>query len=365
MFTKTLAMIGHVLGILTGKQVQGPYTAIVKVYDQCNMRCAFCPTCKPYKEKQAGNNIITLEAFKKLVLELKQLKTQIVELSGTGEPFLHADIWQMIEHVNKSGLSCDVITNGTLLTVADMKKLTELGVRKLTISLNACTELTYNSLQKGKKGDVFNSIKDNLKFLACYKRAINTNKPVVWISNVVCNKNCSELQDMIKLAQDVSADGIIFKRLLHCTPNFKELDLSELQKSTILDELERCSGLAKAIGLSTNLSSFSLQTRSVLPSHCYAGVFLVRINPCGSVNPCCDTNISLGNIKEKPFTDIWVSEAYKKFRKNYKNINILRQAGFNCEACSLYSSFTQDYNKRKFGLKEWLVYKYISRYRRS
>ncbi|MDP2907270.1 MAG: radical SAM protein [Nanoarchaeota archaeon] len=352
MFTKTLAMTGHALNILTGKQRWGPYTAIIKIYDRCNMCCAFCPTCKPYKEKQEGNNIITLEAFKKLVLELKQLKTQIVELSGTGEPFLHANIGQMIEHVNKSGLSCDVITNGTLLTVADMKKLTELNVRKLTISLNAGTELTYNSLQKEKKDGVFNSIKDNLKFLACYKRAINKNKPSVWISNVVCNKNCSELHDMIKLAQDVSADGIIFKRLLHCTPNFKEFELSELQKSTVLDKLERCSGLAKSIGLSTNLNSFSLQTRSVLPSHCYAWAFLVRINPCGSVNPCCDTNITGGNIKEKSFTEIWVSEAYKKFRKNYRNINILRQAGFNCEACSLYSSLAQDCNPRKFGLNK-------------
>src|SRR5450759_68918 len=84
----------------------------IHITDKCNLECAYCWTNSSPKGKKS----IGYEDIVRLIEGLQYLGLDRVSLSG-GEPLMHAEIHKIIKYLIHCGLSVDVTTNGTLLTV--------------------------------------------------------------------------------------------------------------------------------------------------------------------------------------------------------------------------------------------------------
>jgi MoaA/NifB/PqqE/SkfB family radical SAM enzyme len=96
---------------------------------RCNLSCAYCNEYDDYS-KPVPKNVV-----KDRIDRLKDLGTAVVTMSG-GEPLLHLDLDELIEHVRRSGMIAGMITNGYLLTADRIKRLNNAGLDHLQISID-------------------------------------------------------------------------------------------------------------------------------------------------------------------------------------------------------------------------------------
>lgn len=113
--------------------------------NQCNMYCDHC-----YREAGAkANEELNTEEGKALLDEIKKAGFKIMIFSG-GEPFMRSDIFELVDYSKKLGLITVFGTNGTFITPEVAKKLKELGVDGVGISLDSLDKEKHDNLRKLK-----------------------------------------------------------------------------------------------------------------------------------------------------------------------------------------------------------------------
>lgn len=102
---------------------------------QCNFECRHC-----YSSCSAiGENILTTEEAKKFLDIFEQNKVQFVQILG-GEPMVRKDIYELVEYALKKKYIFSLNSNGYLLDQAAVKRLAELGLKYIQISLHGFEE---------------------------------------------------------------------------------------------------------------------------------------------------------------------------------------------------------------------------------
>jgi len=96
---------------------------------RCNLSCTYCNEYDDYSKP------VSVEVIKQRIDKLADLGTSVITMSG-GEPLLHPDIDDLIDHVRKRGVIAGMITNGYLLTADRIKRLNNAGLDHLQISID-------------------------------------------------------------------------------------------------------------------------------------------------------------------------------------------------------------------------------------
>jgi uncharacterized Fe-S cluster-containing radical SAM superfamily protein len=92
---------------------------VVEIIEYCNFKCYFCKA-KDITEPQ----YMDLELFKRIILEAKAMGiTEVDLIPAKGEPFLHPDIYEMLDFVNTHMKYTIVFTNVTAVNVEKLKKI--------------------------------------------------------------------------------------------------------------------------------------------------------------------------------------------------------------------------------------------------
>ena len=234
----------HLAGVLDGKEVfAGPEILEIDVTNACNCNCVGCWN----HSDMMGDDKYTGEEFKrrlptKMVLETidtaAKLGAKMVQLSGAGEPFMHPDIIQIIERVKRHGLKCTIITNGTLLDTNKARRLVELGVDDLTVSVWAGTPKMYKATHPKMKGKTLYKIRDILRFIHDLKIEKGQYLPHVKIYNVISKVNAGGITDMIDFALDCLADYIEFTPVDIISGKTDQLALDNEARKSIAAQLE-------------------------------------------------------------------------------------------------------------------------------
>ncbi len=106
-----------------------PIMVYLFVTHKCNLKCFYC-----YPDTQAGQlpercAEMSLEEIKKLIDELYGMGNRWLCITG-GEPLLRDDIGEIIEHVRKKNIFCEVISNGFFVRnrIEDLKKIDSLKI---------------------------------------------------------------------------------------------------------------------------------------------------------------------------------------------------------------------------------------------
>jgi MoaA/NifB/PqqE/SkfB family radical SAM enzyme len=96
---------------------------------RCNLSCTYCNEFDDFSQP------VPIATMLRRVDRLIELGTTVITISG-GEPMLHPELDQIIQHIRNRGSMATLITNGYLLTPERIRLLNRAGLDHLQISID-------------------------------------------------------------------------------------------------------------------------------------------------------------------------------------------------------------------------------------
>jgi len=286
---------------------------------QCNLRCAHCYASS---DSNCAPDELTGDEARTMIDDLAAFGCPVLLFSG-GEPLMRRDLVELIDYARRAGLRTVVSTNGTLLTDQMVSALRDVSVGYVGISLDAPTQKANDSFRgvdgafdkalAGIRRCVGAGVKVGLRFTAhrgnteavedIFDLLERENIPRVCFYHLVSAGRGEELTEK---SQDVShqqtrkmLDVILRKtRKLHEAGNPVEVltvdnhaDGAYLYLKLLEENPHRAADVYKLLQMNGGNSS---------------GVGIGCISWDGSVHP--DQfwrGETLGNIRNRPFSEIW------------------------------------------------------------
>jgi organic radical activating enzyme len=286
-----------------------------EITTKCNYRCVICPREKLTRKIETMNFNLFEYLFDKILSETNQYNT--VTFPGMGEPLLDETLDKKISYAKKKKFKVLLLTNGSLLTLQRFKRLQDLGIDSVRVSLYGDAQKTYNRVHGIKDTDLFRKIKDQLTQIAINKK----NTRLLLTYNVIDGINKDNLNAWIEYWRD-------------------KADLIEVWRP-----------------------------HNWVDGRSYRGIHKKRLKTCGrpwktplqvqvdgTVNICCfdfDGKLLLGDLKTQPLTGIFNSTMFKKIIKHHISGDF-RGSGLICEYCDQRNADKSDvmiYNS-KFDIEE-------------
>lgn len=109
----------------------------------CNQACEHC-----YRDAgtRQEDELSTAEGFR-LIQEITSAGFQILVFSG-GEPLMRDDIFDLIAHAHHCGLRSVLGTNGTLIDMNVARRLKQVGVARVGISLDSTDQQAHDQFRR-------------------------------------------------------------------------------------------------------------------------------------------------------------------------------------------------------------------------
>lgn len=333
-------------GVLDGSLAfTGPEIVQFDITNRCNNNCICCWNNSPLlgesdelKKKELSYEL-PLGLVKKTIKELRDMGTKTLFFAGGGEPFIHPDIMEILRYAKENRMRVFVNSNFTLIDEGRAEQLVNLKIDHIHVSLLAGTAATYTIIHSNKTEEAFYKIKNTLEYIAFLKenkkQHLYNPLPHINLYYVIFNRNYREIAEMVDLAIQVKADSVEF------TP----VDVIPGKTDGLLLDAEQAGGVVALVNeqflrlerynvnepvktyitqkdnfikrISSSKAHEGKYESELIPRQpCYVGWMFVRINAKGEVNPCLKAHrISIGNIYEKSFKEIWNSAEQQLFRK--------------------------------------------------
>ncbi len=96
---------------------------------------------KPYADE------LTTEECLRLLDDIARVGTPIVILTG-GEPLLRPDIFELAAYGHEKGLRMTMAPNGTLVTPEAARRMKEVGIQRISISLDGADAESHDSFRR-------------------------------------------------------------------------------------------------------------------------------------------------------------------------------------------------------------------------
>ena len=282
----------------TGKATQWglPMTISIEPTTACNLRCPECPSGLRAFSRPVGN--LKQDFFRKTIDELhKQLIYLIFYFQG--EPYINPGFLDMVKYAKDKGIYTITSTNGHFLNNANAKKTIESGLDRMIISVDGTTQETYENYRK--EGNL-ESVLQGARNIVKWKKEMNSATPHTIFQFLVVKPNEHQIDEIYKIAEEIGIDEVKLK-----TAQVYEYE----QGNDLIPTIEKYSRYKKNIN-----GTYSVKNK--LLNHCWKLWHACVITWDGLVVPCCfdkDAQHRLGDMKDKPFKEIWHGEDYDKFRK--------------------------------------------------
>ncbi len=121
----------------------------ISVTDKCNFRCPYCMPVETFGEKYEflpKADILTFEEITRLAKIFVDLGVNKIRITG-GEPFLRRDLETLITQLAQiSGVQDLTLTTNGYLLADKAQALKDAGLHRLTVSLDAIDDKTFNHM---------------------------------------------------------------------------------------------------------------------------------------------------------------------------------------------------------------------------
>lgn len=118
----------------------------ISVTDRCNFRCRYCLPRENFSEMQflPRRQILSFEEITRLATLLREAGLEKIRITG-GEPLLRRGLERLVQSLCALEVDLALTTNGVLLP-RHAPALREAGLRRLTVSLDAIDESTFQAM---------------------------------------------------------------------------------------------------------------------------------------------------------------------------------------------------------------------------
>ena len=309
---KLLYHVPRVYEWLRGECIYPIYMEISPTGD-CNHRCTFCALDFMEYQKRHLDTALLMERLS----EMGRLGLKSIMYGGEGEPLMHSQIAEIINHTKKSGIDSALTTNAVLLTESMSEKI--LGATEwMKVSIGAATKETYAKIHRTRQDD-FDGVIKNLAAAAKIKQK-NYYKCTLGMQILLIPDNKDEIVPLAKIARDIGMDYLVVKPYsqhpLSKTDRYKGVKYSEyMHFSDALSSLN-----TKDFSVIVRMNTMKKCDKNGRDySKCFALPFWSYIDSGGNVWGCSaylgDERFLYGNINENSFKEIWEGEKRMKSLK--------------------------------------------------
>lgn len=273
-----------------------PFMLQIEPTSLCNLSCPLCPAGRhelnrPYRHMR-------LNEFKMIIDDMERYLLFLV-LWNWGEPLMNPELPSMIRYASERGIQTATSTNAHFLNDESYaEELLSSGLTTLIVAVDSLSADKYEIYRK--KGDI-DRVLAGLKTAMSVKKRIGS-KTLINVRMVIMKQNEHEIEDIENMARDYGAD-IFTVKSLNPSCGVVALDEELLPENPGFRRYEYIPNTYERVRI--NAICRRVWTMSNICSN-------------GDVVPCCydyDSEMKVGNIFEKPFTQIWNNSDYRELRK--------------------------------------------------
>jgi len=329
----------------------GPKVVFIEVTNRCNLLCQTCP--RTYFDREPLKSL-SLNEFIKIAEQFPNMQRAL--LHGIGEPLLNRELPEIIKYLKGRNVEVIINSNGTLLSPQWQEKLIKSGLDQYRCSIDGAKAETYARI---RGADLLPKLKRGLGGLIKTKERLGAPKPVVSIWCVATRENLQELPDLLRLAADLGVLEVYMQRLVYFASD------AEKQFGMARDDLaifghdqneedqiiEECTELSVKLGIKFLASGGRDPINSLAAARpsdfapwqaCMRPWTTAYVTANGSCLPCCISpfatddydSLILGNLLERPFSEIWNGNLYQNFRTDL----LSEHPHPACASCGVYWS---------------------------
>lgn len=283
----------------------------------CNLKCRHCYMSSDAKKYQ--NELTTAEA-KQFIDDLADFNVPVLLFSG-GEPLIRPDFFELADYAAKKGVRPTLSTNGTLITPEVARKIKDIGVGYVGISLDGLREV--NDKFRGKAG-AFEAAMNGIKNCVAVAQRVG-------LRFTINHHNIQELENIFDFIEEENINRVCFYHLVYSgrgnqmmdedvtaeesrramdiiirrTRDFEERGL----KKEILTVDNHCDGVymyLKALQEGKDELAQQIKKYIAMNGGNRSGMAFAEVDPLGYVHPDQFTqHHTFGNVRERKFGDIW------------------------------------------------------------
>ncbi|MFK5893635.1 MAG: heme d1 biosynthesis radical SAM protein NirJ [Pseudomonadota bacterium] len=297
------------------RKPKGP-VVIWNLIRRCNLMCKHCYSISV--DSDFPGELSTDEIYK-VMDNLKAFHVPVLILSG-GEPLMHKDIFKISQRAKDMGFYVALSTNGTLINEDNISKIIDMGYDYVGISLDGI----------GKVHDQFRRQEGAYDKSLTAVRLCKQNGVKIGLRFTLTQDNQAQFPKMLELLETEEIDKFYLSHLNYGgrgNKNRKDDVVHQMTRDSMDKLFETCLNTLKARKTREFVSGNNdadgvyllhwakkhfpekaahLQAKLEQWGGNSSGVNIANIDNLGNVHP--DTfwwNYDLGNIKDRPFSEIW------------------------------------------------------------
>ena len=268
-------------------QLGVPISVHLDLTYRCNERCVHC-----YLDHD-DHGEMTLPEICNVLDQIAQAGTFFLCLSG-GEVFMRRDFFDLLAYARSLLFSVKVKTNGVMIRETEARRLAQLGVQDVQISIYSSDPEVHDAITK-----LPGSLRRSLQAVQLLKE----NGVRVTIANVLMTTNVFDDRAVMELAREL---GVSYSLDPMVTPKM-DGDTSILGLRAPLWALQKAVHNQEFAGSAQDeqISSPPPVYESGEDAPCSAGHSFCYISPYGDVFPCVQFPLPTGSVRRQSFSDIW------------------------------------------------------------
>jgi radical SAM protein with 4Fe4S-binding SPASM domain len=278
----------------------------IEITNVCNLSCEFCP------KTSRQPSFMDIDLFRRILSQLRGISKGLY-FHVLGEPLLHPSVGEFLDECSSSGFSVAIITNGTLLADNGSTLINKPALRQVSVSLQ--------SLSKQMKEQ---GLRDYLLAVKAFADESAKNSKAI-IQLRLWNKGAIDPDFRIFLLNLIQ---IVFEVPFSIDDRLKSLRAFPLAGNLCIDS---------ALPFTwPNQSHLEIGAKGT----CYGLRNQCAILVDGTVTACCldsHGSIDLGNINERPFSEIVSGPRAIAVRKGFEKGELVEEL---CRKCSYRVRFS-------------------------